>query len=124
MATMAERVDLLTVARNMADSLDLPPIGSKDPVYGLTPPGAAYAWLELAGRPGLAEALILALTEHLETLPGRPTALYLTSQGASVEPGYGGHTSHSIGWYANEAALLRRAIELNDHLIAAPGMFD
>lgn len=126
--TETARVDLLTVARDMADQLGLPPIGSKDPVYGLTAPGN-WSWLELSGRPGLAEALILTLAEHLETLPGRPRALYLTQGGISCEPGYGGHSSYTIGWYDEplrydpiEGSLMRRAGRLHDRLAAAPGM--
>jgi hypothetical protein len=131
MMTATDRVDLLTVARDLASTLDLPPIGSINPVYGLTPPGTGCTWLELATRPGLAEALVLAMTEYLATLPAQPKVIYLTQSGLSCEPGYYGHRSHTVGWYDlglarqggdREPSLIDRAMRLNDRLLAAPGM--
>jgi hypothetical protein len=115
-----DRVDLLAVARDLADQLSLPPIGSEDPVYYLTPPGPhGRTWL--ADRPGLAEALVMVLAEHLSALPVRPKVLYLTGSYASYEPGTGGHRCGFADWYGRDD-LLGRAMRLNDRLLAAPGM--
>jgi hypothetical protein len=111
--TTETRIDLRSVAREHADRLGLPPIGGTDPIYQLSPPGGVTR-LELASYPGLAEALLEELAEHIRgghlLESGRsPTTIYPGETGVSYDlsprPAYSDH-GH-LCWY--ESKIVGRA---------------
>jgi hypothetical protein len=108
------RIELRTVAREMADRMGLPAIGGTDPIHRISPPGGGTR-LELSNYPGLAEALIEELAEHIRgghlLESGRlPTTIYPGETGVSYDlsprPGYS--SKGRVCWY--ESGIVGRAL--------------